>query len=71
MCCDRRDDTFNVPPMVFGRWSTADKARLKEMLEFKIKIENTALGRRQEIMKRKLFASIPSMTPAEKSAWRR
>ena len=36
------------------------------MLEFNINMENTALGRQQEIMKRELFASIPSMTPAEK-----
>ena len=36
------------------------------MLKFNISIENTALGWRQEMMKRELFASIPSMTSAEK-----
>jgi len=55
-------------PPTFDCWSAADEARLKEMLEFEISMENTALGRHQEIMKRELFPSIPSMTPAEKEA---
>ena len=54
------------PPPTFDHWSAADEARFKEMLEFNISMGNTALGRQQEIMRRELFASIPSMTPAEK-----
>ena len=53
------------PPPSFNVWAEADEAKLLELREFKIEIEDTALGRQQQTTRRELLASIPSMSREE------
>ena len=55
-----------LQPSTYERWTDDDETKLEEMKEFKIKIVDTALGRRRATSKRQLFSSIPRMSPEER-----
>jgi len=67
------DDANNVTyqPPVYTKWTPADEAALEESKNREIDIGDTALGRRLDIRKRELSASVRKMTGEERSALRR
>jgi len=67
------DDANNVTyqPPVYTKWTPADETALEESKNREIDIGDTALGRRLDIRKRELSASVRKMTGEEWSALRR
>ena len=54
-----------LQPPTYEKWTADDEAKLEKMKEFKIEIEDTALGRRRETSKRQMFSSIAHFSPEE------
>ncbi len=59
-----------LDPPAFSNWTDSDGVRLAKLKKLKINIKNTALGRHQSTMKKKLFASAATMTAEEMEALR-
>ena len=57
-----------LQPPAFSNWTDADEARLVEM---KIELKDTVLGRHRTTMKRQLFASVTTISTKDREELQR